>query len=277
MKKVLHYLLVGIAALATIYLFVNVILFVWFGGGISSPVRFELPPGYKGWFLLKSDDSACMPYRRQGMWRIVQVGNDGTACVSDPRETGWEFAQYVYLHPNGSTTKVQEARAVSSHTGESGVLVDVHFVGSAAELKLAPDLAYQPLTKLAPEDKEYLLRTMDFAEIFSVEGIPTSVISNMVELTQNLNFTIANPSEVIPEKKRPSRRLLWGVVSKEYCLLHYERDGMGPSRRLVLFKRFGNDARFLWGAATMPSIRNYAEFRELLDADSLYDSIAFYW
>ncbi len=151
MKKVLYSLLLGIGGVA---LLATLLLTIYFTstGGIGLPVRFELPPGYKGWLVLKSDDPACKPYQQQGMWLTVQVGNDGSACVSDHRDPKWHFTHFVYLHPDGSTTKVQEVRGERAHYSSAkeildGVtyyysrsddVVDAYFVGSEAELKQSP-------------------------------------------------------------------------------------------------------------------------------------------
>jgi hypothetical protein len=91
--------------------------------------------------------------------------------------------------------------------------------------------------------KEILLGAVDFTEVSSVKDIPPSIIKKLAELAKDQDLTMANPDErfqatdVIRERL-PWRRLKWGVLSKDYCLLHYEQGGIAHSYHFVLFRRY---------------------------------------
>ena len=144
-----------------------------------------------------------------------------------------------------------------------------------------PSLA--SVTKLSPETKAYLLRENAFGEISSVKDIPASVLAKFAEIAKDPNIKIANPGEkfqatdVIYEKGLPSRRLIWGGLSKEYCVVHYEQGGYAHSFRVILLRRSGNDATFLWGGAILDRIKNLLDFRNLLKEDVLDDTLDYYW
>jgi len=139
------------------------------------------------------------------------------------------------------------------------------------------------ITKLSSEAKEYMLREDAFSGISSVKEIPASVLMKFAEIAKDPNLKIANPGEkfqatdVISEAGLSSRRLIFGGISKEYCVLHYERGGRAHSYYVILFKRSGNDASFLWGGVTNQKIRNLSALRELIRADALDDSRPYSW
>lgn len=136
MKKAISYLLLGIGGLALIG--VCGLLFLFIPGGIGLPIKWELPDGYKGWVVFRSGDPSCKPYARQGIWLVVHVANDGSACVSNPRDPKWRFEYFVYVHPDGSTTRVDDVRGGHAHYGPADEIVDADFIGSDAEIRQSP-------------------------------------------------------------------------------------------------------------------------------------------
>jgi len=144
-------------------------------------------------------------------------------------------------------------------------------------------LSYAAVTKLSSEDQKYLLRADALTGISTVNDIPAPVLLKFAEIAKDPNLKIANPGEkfqvtdVILEKGLPWRRLIFGGISKDFCMIHYERGGYTHSYYVVLFKRSGNDASFLWGAASRKRIKDLSEFRDLLKAGALDDSHLFYW
>jgi hypothetical protein len=131
------------------------------------------------------------------------------------------------------------------------------------------------ITQLSPEAKEYLLKEDSLKSISRVEEIPPAVFRKLAEMIKDPNLKLAEPwekyqsTDVITEEGLPYRKLIWGGVSKDYCLIHYVRGGIGRSYKAVLFKRSANDASFLWGAWSINIIKNLSEFRDLLKAGSL--------
>jgi len=114
MKKTVSYLLVRVGGLVLVVVCLFLAYFMS-TGGLGLPMKWEIPPGYKGWVILRSGDPSCRPYERRGFWLVVQVANDGKACTSDPRDTKWRFQYYVYVHPDGSTTGVDEVAGEHAH------------------------------------------------------------------------------------------------------------------------------------------------------------------
>lgn len=139
------------------------------------------------------------------------------------------------------------------------------------------------ITKLPSNAKEYMLRKDAFSGISRVKDIPPSVLMKFAEIAKDSNLKIANPGEkfqvtdVIWEKGLPSRRLIFGGISKDYCLIHYERGGYARSYNVIVFKLSAKSADFLWGGTRFNKIRDLSELRELIRADDLDDSRPYYW
>ena len=93
MKKALSYILFSIGGFALIGICLLVGYFMG-TSGLGMPMRWEIPPGYKGWVMLRSGDPSCQPYDRRGIWFVIHVANDGMACISDPRDTKWRFESF---------------------------------------------------------------------------------------------------------------------------------------------------------------------------------------
>jgi len=139
------------------------------------------------------------------------------------------------------------------------------------------------ITKLSSEAKEYMLREDAFSGVSSVKEIPASVLMKFAEIAKDPNLKIANPGEkfqvtdVIYEHGLPSRRLIFGGISKDYCLIHYEQGGYAHSYHVILFKLSAKSADFLWGGTHFNRIRDLSELRELIRANALDDSLSYYW
>ena len=139
------------------------------------------------------------------------------------------------------------------------------------------------ITKLSSEAKEYMLREDAFSGIPSVKEIPASVLMKFAEIAKDPNLKIANLGEkfqvtdVISEQGLPSRRLIFGGISKDYCLIHYERGGYAHSYNVILFKLSAKSADFLWGGTRFNRISDQSELRELTRYDALDDSLPYSW
>lgn len=61
-----------------------------------------------------------------------------------------------------------------------------------------------------------------------MQDISASVLAKFAEAARNPSRTLANPDEnfkMTDFNQVPTRRLIWGGLSKDYCLIHYEHGG----------------------------------------------------
>jgi hypothetical protein len=72
------------------------------GGGISRPLRYELPEHYQGWVLIQYSSPGCEPMTANGLGEIIIVPDGGRACTSSPPRVGWHPVEYANRSPNGS-------------------------------------------------------------------------------------------------------------------------------------------------------------------------------
>lgn len=92
---------------------------------------------------------------------------------------------------------------------------------------------------------------MAFNEVRSVEAIPDAVL-------MQFQGGLAGPghdcqsTDVVRGRPLPSRRLIVAGVSQKYCIVHYERGGIGRSWLLALFELLDGRANVRWVSNTEP-------------------------
>ena len=85
---------------------------------LGRPMRYELPPGFQGWVVVKYEDRACPPLPTVGMYLVVTVPPDGRVCTSSSKPEGWVYLNIgrldasgvrtrLPLHPNGGPDELQ--------------------------------------------------------------------------------------------------------------------------------------------------------------------------
>jgi hypothetical protein len=135
--------------------------FFTFTRGLGLPVRYEIPPGYKGWILHRDRDPLCPPTGRHGLFWVIKVGQDGNACTSAPLKKKWRYYRFDYVGTDGSRIKVDAPWGHSlsrSHTQTLGPGAHTYvstaedelgmawFIGTEAELKQS-GYSYSPTKK----------------------------------------------------------------------------------------------------------------------------------
>jgi hypothetical protein len=78
-------------------------------GALGRPLRWELPPGYRGWVVVRFDDPACPPLRGSGIYLVVPVTAAGRGCTSSPVPAGWRYYRYEYVGPDGTRTVIRSS------------------------------------------------------------------------------------------------------------------------------------------------------------------------
>src|SRR5438552_2691558 len=70
-------------------------------GGISRPLRYELPDGYRGWVLIQWFDARCASLRGDGLGEVLVVPDGGRACTSSAPRQGLHSVEYSVRTPTG--------------------------------------------------------------------------------------------------------------------------------------------------------------------------------
>lgn len=65
------------------------------------PMRYQFPPGFKGWIVLKYEDPSCPQLLRQGVFYVVNVPASGRVCTSTSHDHRWIYYQFEYAYPDG--------------------------------------------------------------------------------------------------------------------------------------------------------------------------------
>ncbi len=103
-------------------------------GGVGLPVKWELPPGYKGWVTLRYLDASCQVIERQGFFLVIKVSGEGIACTSEFLERRWRHNIFEYVNADGSVMKA-EASWGDSEYRPGGGLLDRWFIGTQLEFE----------------------------------------------------------------------------------------------------------------------------------------------
>lgn len=110
------------------------------------------------------------------------------------------------------------------------------------------------------------LRSEHFTEVRDAAAFPAGCKSGFATLTKTPGFELANPGQPfqatdVVGPKLPWRRLLFGGVSNDRCVVFYEIGGFAPYRAVVVLDVSGKTPVLTWGGA---GGKNPADMRELI-------------
>ena len=67
----------------------------------SRLMRYEIPSGFKGWFVVEFEELACPPLRSEGLFLVVAVPASGRVCTSTANPDGLVYYKFEYVSPDG--------------------------------------------------------------------------------------------------------------------------------------------------------------------------------
>lgn len=140
---------------------------------------------------------------------------------------------------------------------------------------------------LSAEDKRHILQD-PFVVVRTVQAIPKLFLTPLVGINPATKMPntadMANPGQTFqttdvgsPGPGHPFRRLVFAVVSPQYCLVYYELGGIAYRRDVSLYRMSAGQARLVWQA----DLRSYSNKLSLTQLRSeishgRYDSDMFY-
>jgi hypothetical protein len=113
-----------------------------------------------------------------------------------------------------------------------------------------------------------VVKNQRFEIVTSIRGLPLGVRDGLQTLFGSQTLDIAEPAaefqvnDVIINSKLPIRRLVAAGCTIDYCLVYYERRGVGHTWHVALFHWTPAATRFEWGGtapgglATIHDVRN---------------------
>ena len=133
------------------------------------------------------------------------------------------------------------------------------------------------VAKLPAEDRRMLQDSPRFHEVHATTNLPSAILAlcdsggdgKLAEPGQNWNAT-----DAITDRTLPGKRLIWGALGGEYCVVHYERGGIAHTFHILVAKLSKNDARAkaVWRAVGGP-FKDYAAFLDALRSGKLDDRL----
>ena len=72
---------------------------------LAPEIRWEFPDGFRGWVVVRHEDTGCPAMDQDGRIRVIKVDQRGCGCTSDPIPERWR-PSYAYVHPDGARTEI---------------------------------------------------------------------------------------------------------------------------------------------------------------------------
>jgi hypothetical protein len=123
---------------------------------ISRPERWEIPAGYRGWLVLRYNQSGCPPLPTQGLTQVIRFDLAGQACTSSAAAGGWYEFTAVYLHPDGTQSAIPIGRhrpndlELRFQIGDGRGGSECGLLGTEADLALPPPAACGHTSVIGP-------------------------------------------------------------------------------------------------------------------------------
>lgn len=70
-------------------------------------MRYEIPSGFKGWFIVQFENQSCPPLRSQGMFLVVSVPDSGRVCTSTHHANGLVYYQFYRVSSDGRRQRLR--------------------------------------------------------------------------------------------------------------------------------------------------------------------------
>lgn len=158
----------------------------------------------------------------------------------------------------------------------------LRFLALAAFFAGMTAISSADVTKLAPADREKLLKAADAPLVTKMREIPEEVVKACAAASSGGGFELADAgqpfqvTDVISNEKLPGKRLDWAARLPGYMIVHYETGGIAHSYHvMVVALDPGKKAHVVWAALAKP-LKSYAEFRAALVAGKLDDSFPYH-
>ena len=107
-----------------------------------------------------------------------------------------------------------------------------------------------------------------FEIVTSIRGLPLGVRDALQTLFGTQSLDIAEPgaefqaTDVVLDRKLPSRRLVAAGCSMDHCLVYYERGGLTHTWQVALFHWTPSATRFEWGGTASGGYKTIDEVRK---------------
>ena len=149
-------------------------------------------------------------------------------------------------------------------------------IGSFLLAVVIESVCFADVGKLPAEHRKALEDSSRFHEVFATTNLPPAVVAVCADERGRL----ADPgqkwetTDVIANASLPRRRLIWGAVSGEYYVVHYERGGRGRSFHVLVATLAKGEAKpkVVWRGVG-GRLKDYSAFLDALRSGKLDDSL----
>ena len=137
-------------------------------------------------------------------------------------------------------------------------------------------LCFADVGKLPAEHRKALEDSSRFHEVLATTNLPPAVLA----LCADERGRLAEPgqkweaTDVITDASLPRKRLIWGAVSGDYYVVHYERGGRGHSFHVLVATLAKQEAKpkVVWRGVG-GRLKDFSAFLDALRSGKLDDSL----
>lgn len=134
-KKIARRVTIGVLVLMV------TLLFVFFAViSLKRSFMYKIADGYKGWAVVRYDDSSCAPLKPEGIFLVITIPSSGVGCTSNPVHEGWQISLYEYVSGGKVTRRIRQSNWGGGREIWAGFSMpykhsESFFVGTEQELK----------------------------------------------------------------------------------------------------------------------------------------------
>jgi hypothetical protein len=131
-------------------------------------------------------------------------------------------------------------------------------------------------SRLPAADRKALEDSSRFHEVHSTSDLPPAIVATCAGDKNNLAEPGGkwNPTDVVLDPTRPSKRLIWAANGGDYYVVHYERGGIAHTFHILVARLAKDDSKpkAVWNALGGP-FKDYTAFVDALRNGKLDDRL----
>jgi len=97
------------AAIGLLVLLAALLLVVFAIFNPRRPLIYKIADGYRGWAVVRYDDSVCRPLEHDNIFLVIAIPSSGVGCTSSPRQGGWRITLYEYVSGEKVTRRIRQS------------------------------------------------------------------------------------------------------------------------------------------------------------------------
>lgn len=127
---------------------------------------------------------------------------------------------------------------------------------------------------ISRENLQRILLTENFKILTTKQSIPDSVVKKIGDIAEP-NASINVTDVIVPGENLPFRRLIFGGLSTNFCIVHYEKGGIAHTYNVQVFKLSKQSAELIWAGYLNHRLKDTDELREAVKIKEIHEDYSY--